>query len=82
MIVRNVKDIVYIKVEWNILEEVKYFFIVDLIYVFQIGGKFYFIFEYFSGGELFMQLEREGIFMEDIVCFYLVEIFMVLGYLY
>jgi serine/threonine protein kinase len=40
-------------------------FIVDLIYAFQTDGKLYLILEYLSGGELFMQLEREGIFMED-----------------
>ena len=40
-------------------------FIVDLLYAFQTGGKLYLILEYLSGGELFMHLEREGIFMED-----------------
>ena len=40
-------------------------FIVDLMYAFQTGGKLYLILEYLPGGELFMQLEREGIFMED-----------------
>ena len=40
-------------------------FIVDLIYAFQTGEKLYLILEYLCGGELFMQLEREGIFMED-----------------
>jgi p70 ribosomal S6 kinase len=40
-------------------------FLVDLIYAFQTCGKLYLILEYLSGGELFMQLEREGIFMED-----------------
>ena len=30
----------------------------------QTDGKLYLILEYLSGGELFMQLEREGIFME------------------
>ena len=40
-------------------------FIVDLMYAFQTGGKLYLILEYLCGGELFMQLEREGIFMED-----------------
>ncbi|XP_035590553.1 ribosomal protein S6 kinase beta-1-like isoform X1 [Oncorhynchus keta] len=34
------------------------------------------------GGELFMQLEREGIFMEDTACFYLAEISMALGHLH
>ena len=41
-------------------------FIVDLIYAFQTGGKLYLILEYLSGGELFMQLEREGVFSDDI----------------
>lgn len=40
-------------------------FIVDLKYAFQTGGKLYLILEYLSGGELFMHLEREGIFLED-----------------
>ncbi|RXN04013.1 ribosomal S6 kinase beta-1-like protein [Labeo rohita] len=35
-----------------------------------------------GGGELFMQLEREGIFMEDTACFYLAEISMALGHLH
>lgn len=35
------------------------------MYAFQTGGKLYLILEYLSGGELFMHLEREGIFMED-----------------
>ncbi|ETE61460.1 Ribosomal protein S6 kinase beta-1 [Ophiophagus hannah] len=46
------------------------------------GGKLYLILEYLSGGELFMQLEREGIFMEDTACFYLAEISMALGHLH
>lgn len=40
-------------------------FIVELNYAFQTGGKLYLILEYLSGGELFMHLEREGIFLED-----------------
>lgn len=40
-------------------------FIVDLVYAFQTGGKLYLILEYLSGGELFMQLEREGAFFDD-----------------
>ena len=35
------------------------------MYAFQTGGKLYLILEYLSGGELFMQLEREGIFLDD-----------------
>ncbi|VDN22873.1 unnamed protein product [Gongylonema pulchrum] len=39
-------------------------FICELLYAFQTGGKLYLILEYLSGGELFMHLEREGLFME------------------
>lgn len=82
MIVRNAKDTAHTKAERSILEEVKHPFIVDLMYAFQTGGKLYLILEYLSGGELFMQLEREGIFLEDTACFYLAEISMALGHLH
>jgi p70 ribosomal S6 kinase len=55
---------------------------VDLAYAFQTGGKLYLILEYLSGGELFMQLEREGIFMEDTASFYLAEITLALEHLH
>jgi hypothetical protein len=64
-IARNAKDTAHTKAERNILESVKNPFVVDLIYAFQTDGKLYLILEYLSGGELFMQLEKEGIFMED-----------------
>lgn len=81
-IVRNQKDTAHTKAERNILEEVKHPFIVDLIYAFQTGGKLYLILEYLSGGELFMHLEREGIFLEDTACFYLAEIILALEHLH
>uniref|UniRef100_A0A3P8T8L5 Ribosomal protein S6 kinase n=1 Tax=Amphiprion percula TaxID=161767 RepID=A0A3P8T8L5_AMPPE len=80
MIVRNAKDTAHTKAERNILEEVKHPFIVDLIYAFQTGGKLYLILDFLN--KLFMQLEREGIFMEDTACFYLAEISMALGHLH
>ncbi|KAK4875456.1 hypothetical protein RN001_011878 [Aquatica leii] len=81
-IVRNQKDTAHTKAERNILEEVKHPFIVDLKYAFQTGGKLYLILEYLSGGELFMHLEREGIFLEDTACFYLSEIILALEHLH
>uniref|UniRef100_A0A182MQL2 non-specific serine/threonine protein kinase n=1 Tax=Anopheles culicifacies TaxID=139723 RepID=A0A182MQL2_9DIPT len=57
-------------------------FIVELVYAFQTGGKLYLILEYLSGGELFMHLEREGIFLEDTACFYLCEIILALEHLH
>lgn len=81
-IARNAKDQAHTKAERNILECVKHSFIVDLIYAFQTGGKLYLILEYLPGGELFMQLEREGIFMEDTACFYLAEILIAIEHLH
>ncbi|BES97218.1 ribosomal protein S6 kinase [Nesidiocoris tenuis] len=81
-IVRNQKDTAHTKAERNILEAVKHPFIVDLKYAFQTGGKLYLILEYLSGGELFMHLEREGIFLEDTACFYLSEIILALEHLH
>lgn len=79
---RNPKDTAHTKAERNILESVKHPFIVDLIYAFQTGNKLYIILEYLSGGELFMHLEREGIFLEDTACFYLSEIVLALEHLH
>uniref|UniRef100_A0A667ZZQ4 Ribosomal protein S6 kinase beta-2 n=1 Tax=Myripristis murdjan TaxID=586833 RepID=A0A667ZZQ4_9TELE len=81
-IIRNAKDTAHTRAEREILETVRHPFIVDLLYAFQTGGKLYLILECLSGGELFMQLEKEGIFMEDTACFYLGEITLALGHLH
>eukprot|EP00048_Salpingoeca_helianthica_P006396 m.98074 g.98074 ORF g.98074 m.98074 type:complete len:416 (-) comp13997_c2_seq1:295-1542(-) len=82
LIVRSKKDISHTKSERSILEEVKFPFIVDLKYAFQTDGKLYLILEYLSGGELFMYLDREGIFSEDIAKFYACEIILALQHLH
>jgi len=81
-IARNQKDTAHTKAERNILEAIKFPFIVDLLYAFQTGGKLYLILEYLSGGELFMHLEREGVFLEDTASFYLAEITLALEHLH
>jgi p70 ribosomal S6 kinase len=81
-ITRNAKDISHTKAERNILECVKHNFIVDLIYAFQTHNKLYLILEYLGGGELFMLLEKEGIFMEECASFYLGEITLALEHLH
>ncbi|XP_063074782.1 ribosomal protein S6 kinase beta-2-like [Engraulis encrasicolus] len=78
----NAKDTAHTRAEREILETVRHPFIVELWYAFQTGGKLYLILECLSGGELFMQLEKEGIFMEDTACFYLGEITLALGHLH
>ena len=50
--------------------------------LYQTKGKLYLILEYLSGGELFMPLEREGIFLEDTACFYVAEITLALEHLH
>ncbi|VDP82318.1 unnamed protein product [Schistosoma curassoni] len=40
-------------------------FLVQLHFAFQSPGKLYLVLEFLAGGELFMQLEKEGVFMED-----------------
>eukprot|EP00047_Mylnosiga_fluctuans_P017972 m.65899 g.65899 ORF g.65899 m.65899 type:complete len:592 (+) comp7362_c0_seq1:1066-2841(+) len=81
-IVRSKKDITHTKSERNILEEVKFPFIVELQYAFQTDGKLYLILQYLSGGELFTYLDREGIFMEDTAKFYAIEIILALEHLH
>ncbi|XP_021952374.1 ribosomal protein S6 kinase beta-1 isoform X1 [Folsomia candida] len=81
-IVLNKKDTAHLKAERNILEAVKHPFIVDLKYAFQTGGKLYLVMEYLSGGELFIHLEREGMFLENEACFYLSEIVLALEHLH
>ncbi|XP_046680607.1 ribosomal protein S6 kinase beta-1-like isoform X2 [Homalodisca vitripennis] len=81
-IVRNQKDTAHTKAERNILEAVKHPFIVDLIYAFQTDGKLYLIMDYLSGGELFMYLEREGIFLEETACFFMSEITLAIEHLH
>ncbi|KAF2354293.1 Protein kinase domain [Trinorchestia longiramus] len=82
VIVRNQKDTDHTKAERNILETIKHVFLVDLVYAFQTQDKLYLILEYLSGGELFMHLEREGIFLEDTASFYLAEIIVALAHLH
>lgn len=81
-IVSSPKDTQHTKAERNILEAIKSPFIVDLIYAFQTGGKLYLILEYLNGGELFMHLEREGIFLEEPASFYVSEIILALEHLH
>ncbi|TGZ58632.1 hypothetical protein CRM22_009536 [Opisthorchis felineus] len=81
-IVTNAKDTAHTKSERNILEMIKHPFLVQLHYAFQTPGKLYLVLEFLAGGELFMQLEKEGVFMEDKASFYLAEITLAIGHLH
>ncbi|KAF5402863.1 Non-specific serine/threonine protein kinase [Paragonimus heterotremus] len=81
-IVTNAKDTAHTKSERNILEMIRHPFLVQLHYAFQSPGKLYLVLEFLAGGELFMQLEKEGVFMEDQASFYLAEITLAIGHLH
>ena len=70
---------VHAKLERDVLAAVTHPFIVDLKYAFQARNKVYLIMEYLAGGELFMQLQKERMLMEDTAIFYLSQILLALG---
>ena len=53
------------KTERNVLETIRFPFIVRLRYAFQNPKKLYFVLEYCPGGELFFHLQRLGRFDEE-----------------
>uniref|UniRef100_A0A1I8F118 non-specific serine/threonine protein kinase n=1 Tax=Macrostomum lignano TaxID=282301 RepID=A0A1I8F118_9PLAT len=81
-LVRSKKDTAHTKSERSILELIRHPFLVELHYAFQTSGRLYLILEYLAGGELFTQLEREGVFNERTAQFYLAEIVLALGHLH
>merc|ERR1712012_1177609 len=73
---------VHAKLERDVLLAVRHPFIVDLHYAFQAGGKVYLVMEYLAGGELFMQLQKERMLMEDTAMFYLTQVLLALEHLH
>jgi len=72
----------YAKLERDVLASVQHPFIVDLKYAFQARNKVYLIMEYLAGGELFMQLQKERMLMEDTAIFYLSQVLLALEHLH
>jgi len=73
---------VHAKLERDVLASVQHPFIVDLKYAFQARNKVYLIMEYLAGGELFMQLQKERMLMEDTAIFYLSQILLAMEHLH
>ena len=73
---------VHAKLERDVLLAVRHPFIVDLHYAFQAGGKVYLVMEYLAGGELFMQLQKERMLMEDTALFYLAQVLLAIEHLH
>jgi p70 ribosomal S6 kinase len=71
-----------IRAERDILTRVKHPFVVRMYCSFQTTEKLFIIMDYLAGGELFLRLGREGIFLEKTASFYLAEIILALKHLH
>jgi len=71
-----------IHAERDILTKVRHPFIVAMHCSFQTREKLFIIMDFLAGGELFLRLGREGIFMESTAKFYVGEIVLALEHLH
>ena len=71
-----------IQAERNILKRVRHPFVVSMHCSFQSREKLFIIMDFLAGGELFLRLGREGIFLEKTAAFYLSEIILALDHLH
>ncbi|GKY91636.1 hypothetical protein MPSEU_000135500 [Mayamaea pseudoterrestris] len=71
-----------VRAERDILTRVKHPFVVQMHCSFQTKDKLFIIMDYLAGGELFLRLGREGIFLEKTAAFYLAEIILALDHLH
>jgi serine/threonine protein kinase len=71
-----------IQAERNILKRVRHPFVVSMHCSFQSREKLFIIMDFLAGGELFLRLGREGIFLEKTAAFYLAEIILALDHLH
>jgi p70 ribosomal S6 kinase len=71
-----------IRAERDILTRVRHPFVVSMHCSFQTSEKLFIIMDFLAGGELFLRLGREGIFLEKTAAFYLAEIILALDHLH
>jgi serine/threonine protein kinase len=69
-------------IERNILKRVKHPFVVTMHCSFQTREKLFIVMDFLAGGELFLRLGREGIFLEKDAAFYLGEIILGVDHLH
>lgn len=72
----------YMKSEREILTKVVHPFIVSLKFAFQTEKRLFLVMDYLSGGELFFQLKRRGLIMEEEARFYTAEIVLAIDFLH
>lgn len=71
-----------VKAERDILTRVNHPFVVTMHCSFQTREKLFILMDFLAGGELFLRIGREGIFLEKTAAFYLAEIIMALDHLH
>ena len=71
-----------VQAERNILTRIRHPFVVTMHCSFQSKEKLFIIMDFLAGGELFLRIGREGIFLEKTAAFYLAEIILALDHLH
>lgn len=71
-----------VQAERNILKRVNHPFVVNMHCSFQTRDKLFILMDFLAGGELFLRLGLEGIFLENDACFYLSEIILGVDHLH
>lgn len=79
---RKMSYVENIHAERNILTRIRHPFVVMMHASFQTRNKLFIIMDFLAGGELFLRLGREGIFLEKQAGFYLAEIILALEFLH
>jgi ribosomal protein S6 kinase beta len=79
---RRMSYVENVQAERDILTRVKSPFVVTMHCSFQTKEKLFIIMDFLAGGELFLRLGREGIFLEKTAAFYLAEIILALDHLH
>ena len=72
----------YVRAERNALTAVVHPYIVTLRYSFQTSKKLYLVLDFISGGHLFFQLYRAGVFEEELARLYTAEIVSAIAHLH
>ncbi|KNA11217.1 hypothetical protein SOVF_137160 [Spinacia oleracea] len=72
----------YMKAERDILTKIGHPFIVQLRYSFQTKYRLYLVLDFINGGHLFFQLEKHGLFREDLARIYAAEIVSAVSHLH
>lgn len=79
---RKISYVENVHAERDILTKVRHPFVVTMHASFQTREKLFIVMDFLAGGELFLRLGREGVFLERTAAFYLGEIILALEHLH